>query len=244
MLMSIILLILAAGVPYYLILEKSKKLNNEKIFLISGFLLLCAIVLASFVAGEYSSTLVIVSLLSAIFSIYKASKTTNFYKFSYYLLFINAPFFMLFIREQGVLYSVSLLITLSGIYSIAKHYDKYYGSANYHGISGTTLATPYVGGFLTVYLITLALYPPFPNALFLLSSMIKEQTTLLWYIVVVVLFFGNFMVAMRVMPRTVFGTPNSNLHYVDLTSKEKIMHFVIIIILLVLSIIGFKGAIA
>lgn len=242
--MSIILLILAAGVPYYLILEKSKKLNNEKIFLISGFLLLCAIVLSSFVASEYSSQLVIVSLLSAIFSIYKASKTTNFYKFGYYLLFINAPFFMLFIREQGVLYSVSLLITLSGIYSIAKHYDKYYGSANYHGISGTTLATPYVGGFLTVYLITLALYPPFPNALFLLSSMIKEQTTLLWYIVVVVLFFGNFMVAMRVMPRTVFGTPNSNLHYVDLTTKEKIMHFVIIIILLVLSIIGFKGAIA
>ncbi len=244
MLISIILLILAAGVPYYLILEKSKKLNNEKIFLISGFFLLCAIVISSFVASEYSSQLVIVSLLSAIFSIYKASKTTNFYKFGYYLLFINAPFFMLFIREQGVLYSVSLLITLAGVYSIAKHYDKYYGSANYHGISGTTLATPYVGGFLTVYLITLALYPPFPNALFLLSSMIKEETTLLWYIVVVVLFFGNFMVAMRVMPKTVFGTPNTNLHYVDLTSKEKIMHFVIIIILLVLSIIGFKGAIA
>ena len=242
--MSIMLLILAAGVPYYLILEKSKKLNNEKIFLISGFLLLSAIVISSFVASEYSNQLVVISLLSAIFSIYKASKTTNFYKFGYYLLFINAPFFMLFIREQGVLYSLSLLITLSGIYSIAKHYDKHYGSANYHGISGTTLATPYVGVFLTVYLITLALYPPFPNALFLLSSMIKEETTLLWYIVVVVLFFGNFMVAMRVIPKTVFGTPNTNLHYVDFTSKEKMMHFVIIIILLVLSIIGFKGAIA
>ena len=242
--MSIILLILAAGVPYYLILEKSKKLNNEKIFLISAFFLLCAIIISSFVDSKYSSQLLIVSLLSAIFSIYKASKTTNFYKFGYYLLFINAPFFMLFIREQGVLYSLSLLITLSGIYSIAKHYDKHYGSANYHGISGTTLATPYVGVFLTVYLITLALYPPFPNALFLLSSMIKEETTLLWYIVVVVLFFGNFIVAMRVMPKTVFGTPNSNLHYVDLTTKEKIMHFIIIIILLVLSIIGFQGAIA
>lgn len=244
MLMSIILLILAAGVPYYLVLEKYQKLDNEKIFLISSFLVLCAIMISSFVAGTYSSLLVIISLLSAIFSIYKATKTTNFYKFGYYLLFINAPFFMLFIREQGVLYSLSLLITLGGVYSIAKHYDKYYGSANYHGISGTTLATPYVGAFLTVYLITLALYPPFPNALFLLSSMIKEETTLLWYIVVVVVFFGNFLVAMRVMPKTVFGTPNTNLHYVDLTSKEKIMHFIIIIALLVLSIIGFKGAIA
>lgn len=244
MLMSIILLILAAGVPYYLVLEKNKNLNNEKIFLISSFLVLCAIVISSFTASTYSSALVIISLISAVFSIYKASKTTNFYKFGYYLLFINAPFFMLFIREQGVMYSVSLLITLGGVYSIAKHYDKYYGSANYHGISGTTLATPYVGAFLTVYLITLALYPPFPNALFLLSSMIKEETTLLWYIVVVVVFFGNFIIAMRVMPKTVFGTPNTNLHYVDLTAKEKIMHFVIIIILLVLSIIGFKGAIA
>nr|UAX26246.1 DAC T subunit [synthetic construct]UAX26250.1 DAC T subunit [synthetic construct] len=242
--MSIILLILAAGVPYYLILEKNKKLNSEKIFLISSFLVLCAIVISSFVTGTYSSLLVIISLLSAIFSIYKATKTTNFYKFGYYLLFINAPFFMLFIREQGVLYTLSLLITLGGVYSIAKHYDKYYGSANYHGISGTTLATPYVGAFLTVYLITLALYPPFPNALFLLSSMIKEEPTLLWYIVVVIVFLGNFMVAMRVMPRTVFGTPNTNLHYVDLTSKEKIIHFIIIILLLILSIIGFKGAIA
>ena len=242
--MSIILLILAAGVPYYLILEKNKKLNNEKIFLISSFLLLCAIVISSFVASEYSSLLVIISLLSAMFSIYKATKTTNFYKLGYYLVFINAPFFMLFIREQGALYSVSLLITLGGVYSIAKHYDKYYGSANYHGISGTTLATPYLGAFLTVYLITLALYPPFPNALFLFSSMIKGEATLLWYIVVVVLFFGNFVLAMRVMPKTVFGKPNTNLHYVDFTSKEKIMHFGIIIILLVLSIIGFKGAIA
>lgn len=242
--MSIILLILAGGVPYYFVLEKNKKLSNEKIFLMSGFLLLCAIGISAFVTSEYSSLLVIISLFSAIFSIYKATKTTNFYKLGYYLLFINAPFFILFSKEQGTLYSLSLLITLSGIYSIAKHYDKYYGSANYHGISGTTLATPYLGAFLTVYLITLALYPPFPNALFMFSSMIKGETTLLWYIVVVVLFFGNFLLAMRVMPKTVFGKPNTTLHYVDLTSKEKMMHFVIIITLLVLSIIGFKGAIA
>ena len=208
------------------------------------FLLLCAIGTSLFITSEYSSLLVIISLFSAIFSIYKATKTTNFYKLGYYLIFINAPFFMLFIREQGALYSLSLLITLAGVYSIAKHYDKYYGSANYHGISGTTLATPYVGSFLTVYLITLALYPPFPNSLFLLSSMIKGETTLLWYIVVIVLFFGNFLLAMRVMPKTVFGKPNTNLHYVDLTSKEKIIHFAVIIILLFLSIIGFKGAIA
>lgn len=242
--MSIILLVLAAGVPYYLILENSKNLNSEKIFLISSFLLLCAVAISSLAVSEYSSLLVIISLLSALFSIYKATKTTNFYKLSYYLIFINAPFFMLFIKAQGTLYSLSLLFTLGGVYSIAKHYDKYYGSANYHSISGTTLATPYVGSFLTVYLITLALYPPFPNALFLFSSLINGQTTVLSYIVVVVIFWGNFILAMRVLPKTVFGKPNTNLHYVELTSKEKTMHFSVVIILLVLSIIGFKGAIA
>ena len=81
--MSIILLILGAGVPYYLVLEKNKNLNNEKIFLISSFLLLCAIVISTFVESQYSSMLVTIALLSAIFSIYKATKTTNFYKFGY-----------------------------------------------------------------------------------------------------------------------------------------------------------------
>lgn len=244
MFISTILLILAAGVPYYLFLEQSKKLKGEKIFLISAALLLIAIALGSVVETEYSSFLVLVSLLSAIYSIYRATKTTNFYKLGYYLIFINAPFFMMFKHEHGVLYSLSLLVTLAGVYLIAKHYDKYYGSANYHGISGTTLATPYLGAFLTVYLITLAIYPPFPNALLFFSNIIREETTLLWYLVVLVLFFGNFLLAMRVMPRTVFGKPNPNLHYVDLTFKEKMVHFGIIAILLILSIIGFKGAIA
>ena len=244
MFINIILLILSAGLPYYLVLEKSKKMNSQNIFLLSSFLLLCAIIMSSFLPTHYHSTLIIISLLNSIFSVYKATQTTNFYKLGYYLLFINAPFFMLFIEEQGNLYSLSLLITLGGVYSIAKHYEKHYGSANYHGISGTTLATPYLGTFLTLYLVTLSLYPPFPNALFMFSNMIKTQNTLLLYIVVVILFFSNFILAMRVLARTVFGKPNSHLHYVDFTSLQKTLHFTLLLALLILSAIGFKGAIA
>ena len=244
MFINIILLILCAGVPYYLVLEKVGKLSSKNIFILSSFLLLCAIVLSSFVESKYDSLLVSISLFSAIVSLYKATKTTNFYKFGYYLLFINAPFFMLFVAHQGHLYSLSLLVTMVGIYSIAQHYEKHYESANYHGISGTTLATPYLGTFLTLYLITVALYPPFPNSFFMFSNLIKADNSWLSYIVVIVLFFGNFVIAMRVLARTVFGKPNNHLHYVDFTSLQKVLHFTVLFVLLVLSTIGFKGAIA
>ena len=230
MFLDIILLIFAGGVPYYLMLEKSKKFTNKHIFLISTFFLLCAIVLTSFVSSTSSEILVIISFLNAIFAIYKATKTTNFYKLGYYLVSINAPLFILF-------------ITLAGVYFIARHYEKYYGSANYHTISGTSLATPYLGTFLTVYLVNLALYPPFPNSFFLFSNMIEAKSTLLSYSVIAVLFFANFTLAMRVVAKTVFGKPNKSLHYVEFRVKDKTMHFILLFLLIVLSMIGFQGAI-
>lgn len=243
MFLDIILLIFAGGVPYYLMLEKSKKFTNKHIFLISTFFLLCAIVLTSFVSSTSSEILVIISFVNAIFAIYKATKTTNFYKLGYYLVYINAPLFILFIAEGGSLYSLSLLLTLTGVYFIARHYEKYYGSANYHTISGTSLATPYLGTFLTVYLVNLALYPPFPNSFFLFSNMIEAKSTLLSYSVIAVLFFANFILAMRVVAKTVFGKPNKSLHYVEFRVKDKTMHFILLFLLIVLSMIGFQGAI-
>ena len=53
-------------------------------------------------------------------------------------------------------------------HNIASFYEKHYGSANYLYVRGVTLATPLVGISITVYLITLGLYPPLPNSLFFL----------------------------------------------------------------------------
>lgn len=239
MITDIALLLLAGGLPYYILLEKSTRLNSKYIFLLSAFLLLCAVVFSLSVPNEHPTSLVAVSLLSALFSIYKATKTTNFYKLGYYLIFVNAPFFILF-EDRGMMYSLSLLVSLTGLYLIAKFYEKNYGSANYGNITGITLVTPCLGTYLSFYLIALALYPPFPNSLFFLSYIFKSNPDMLSYIVVITLFFGNFLLAMRVMRKTLFGRPNPNIHYVHMTAKEKIIHSTILVLLIMLSIFGLK----
>jgi len=236
---DIALLILAAGVPYYIFLEKNTQLKSKHIFLLSGFSLLCAVVLSLFIPNKFTTLFVLLSLASAMFSIYKAMNTTNFYKLGYYLIFVNAPFFILF-EDQTRVYSLSLLLSLAGFFLIARFYEKNYGSANYRHITGITLVTPCVGTYLSLYLIALALYPPFPNSLFFLSYIFKSEPNLLGYIVAATLFFGNFILAMRVMRKTLFGRPNTHIHYVHMSSKEKIIHFLIVILLLTLSIFGLK----
>jgi len=238
--LNIILLFLFAGLPYYIFFEKTKVLKSDKIFLISAFLFLGGIILSSFYPQERSDSLIVISLITSAFSVYKATKTSNFYKVSYYMLFINSPVFMMFDLKQSIPYSISLLITLCGVYFIGKYYERNYRSANYYSISGVTIATPYAGIALTIYIITLALYPPFPNAILFISNILASEIDLLWYITVVVIFFGNFFIAMRIMTRTLFGKPNATIHYVDLASKDKVIHSLIIITLFVFSFWGFK----
>lgn len=240
MLINVILLFLFAGVPYYVYFERTKKLEKEKILFLSIFLLVCGIVIASIFTHEASVPFVIIAFLSSLFSLYKANKTTNLYKLSYYVLFFNAPALIMFKSHQSVLYALSLLLTLFGLYFIAKYYERNYGSANYQSVSGITLVTPYAGLFLTIYLTTLALYPPFPNALLFLNGILSTQTDFMWYFVVIVIFFGNFLIAMKVMAKTVFGKPNENVHYIDLSNREKKLHLGIVIVLLLLSVVGLK----
>lgn len=239
MIFSIGLFLLAAGLPYYILLEKVSFLKSKHIFLLSGLLLLSAVILSRFIPNEHTEVFVAVALLSSIFSIYRATKTTNFYKLGYHLIFVNAPFFLLF-EDEGAMYSLSLLVSLTGIYLIANFYEKNYGSANYHHITGITLVRPYIGTYLTFYLIALSLYPPFPNSLYFLGYIFNSEPSLLWSVVIVTLFFGNFFLAMRVMKKTLFGRPNTNIHYAHMTSGEKVMHLFIVVLLMLLSVNGFK----
>lgn len=239
MAMNILMFVLAAGIPYYLLLEKFTHLHSKTIFYISALMLVGAITMSYYVPNTHDIYLVEISFVSALFSIYKATKTTNFYKLGYYLIFVNAPFFILF-EEKGAHYSSAMLVSLLGLYFIGRFYEKHYASANYHYIKGITLATPHIGTFLTVYLVTLALYPPFPNAIFFFSHVLQAETSVLWYVVIITLFFGNFILAMRVMKESLFGRPDPKIHYVDLTFKEQIPHLVVIILLLGLSIYGLK----
>lgn len=238
--MDFILLFLFAGVPYYLLFEKTNILGKEKIFYLSALLVIVGMLISNNTAQTVSMPFVMVALLSSLFSLYKANKTRNFYKLVYYILFFNAPMLLMFGVKESTLYGISLLITLLGIFLMGKYYERNYGSANYKSITGITLVTPYAGLMLTVYLTSLALYPPFPNSLMFLNGILSSEINALWYITVVVIFFGNFLIAVRVMAKTVFGKPNDNVHYIDLASKERWLHLTIFILLLVLSIIGLQ----
>jgi hypothetical protein len=238
MLIDFILLFLFAGVPYYVLLEKTS-LSKDKIFLLSGFLVACGMFVASTMAAHHIPDMfVVIALIAALFSLYKANKTTNLYKLTYYVLFFNAPMLIMFDTADSILYGIALLVSLSGVFFMGKYYERNYGSANYRAVTGITLVTPIAGLILTIYFTALALYPPFPNALLFLNAILNSDIDLLWYVGLIIIFFGNFLIAARVMAKTVFGKPNPNVHYIDVCAKEKLLHTGIIVALLILSIIS------
>lgn len=244
MFIEFILLLLFAGIPYYLFFEKTNILGKEKIFYLSSLLVVFGMIFSHQYPHTAPTLIAVIALIAALFSLYKANKTTNLYKLAYYILFFNAPMLIMFQARESTFYGVSLLITLLGIFMIGKYYERNYGSANYRSITGITLVTPYAGLMLTIYLTALALYPPFPNSLMFLNGILASELSTLWYITVVIIFFGNFLIAVRVMAKTVFGKPNTNVHYIDLAPKERGLHLTMFIILLVLSVIGLKELLA
>ena len=244
MLIDLILLLLFAGIPYYLFFEKTNILGKEKIFYLSSLLVIGGMILSHQLTHTASTPIAIVALIASLFSLYKANKTTNLYKLAFYILFFNAPILIMAQTRESTLYGVSLLVTLFGIFMMGKYYERNYGSANYRSITGITLVTPYAGLMLTIYLTALALYPPFPNSLMFLNGILASELGVLWYITVVIIFFGNFLIAVRVMAKTVFGKPNTNVHYIDLGPKERWLHLTMFIILLVLSVIGLEELLA
>ena len=240
MLMDLILLFLFAGVPYYLFFEKTGTLGKEKIFYLSAILVIGGLVLSNTSEHTVTMPIVVIALGASLFSLYKAIKTYNIYKLSYYILFFNAPMLIMFGAKESTLYGVSLLLSLAGIFLMGKYYERNYGSANDRSITGITTATPYAGLMMTIYLTSLALYPPFPNSLMFLNGILAAELNALWYLAVVIIFFGNFLIAVRVMAKTVFGKPNTNIHYIDLIPREWLIHLILLIILLVLSAAGVK----
>ena len=240
MFIDFILLFLFAGVPYFIFFEKTKTLQKDKIFLLSASLVVVGMLVSCNIPHETGTPFIVVAFVTSLFTLYKVNKTNNLYKLAYYILFFNAPILIMFQTKESVLYGLSLLVTLFGVYLMGKYYERNYGSANYQSVSGITLVTPYAGLILTMYFTALALYPPFPNALLFLNGILNADINLMWYFVVVVIFFGNFLIAARVMAKTVFGKPNENVHYIDVAPKERIIHLAIFILLIVLSAVGLE----
>ncbi len=237
--MEFILLFLLAGVPYFLLMEKKLKKYS---FFVSAFLLITglALMLILDISCNQNKICIAIAIFTSLFATYRALKTTNLYKLANYFIFINSPVYFLFSLEYFIFFTVSLLVTLIGLYLMGVYYEKNYGSANFYSIGGLALEAPFAGLFLRIYLINLALYPPFPNAVFLFNSMLKDKLDLVWYTVIIVFFFGNFFVAMKILVNTVFGKANKNIFYIDMESKERFLHTVLNIVLLAIGIYGLE----
>ena len=240
---SIILLLLSGGVPYFALIERNKMFNAEKTLLLTAALLSLALVWAHLFSVKVSCYATTAALGSALWAVYRANKTTNFYRLGYYIVFVNAPLFVLF-SEHALLYGVSLLLSLSGLYLVARFYDRKYGSANYLAIGGITLSTPYIGIFITIYLISIALYPPFPNAIAFLLNTLQGSLDQFEYFVAGTVFFANFYLAMKALQNALFGHSNPHIHYIDLSMKEKLIHLVLVMAMLSVSLFGLKEILA
>lgn len=240
MLVDLLLLFLFAGVPYYLFIEKTNILGKKSIFLLSASLFIVGLFIMANHVHNASKTAIVIALLASLYALYKANQTNNLFRLSYYILFFNAPVMIMFGAQESLLYGVSLILSLVGLFLMGIYYERSYGSANYQSVTGITLVTPYAGLILTVYLTALALYPPFPNSLFFLHTLLNTQIDFLWYVGMIIIFFGNFLIAVRVMAKTVFGKPNAHVHYIDITTAERVLHLVITLVLLCLSIEGIE----
>ena len=101
-------------------------------------------------------------------------------------------------------------------------------------------ATPKIGIFLTIYLITLALYPPFPNSLYYLNIILNSNIDIFENIIMVILFFLNFILSMKIMKETLFGKPNKTIHYVDFDLRDEAIHILVVVGLIILSLFGLR----
>lgn len=240
MLIDLILLILFAGVPYYLFFERSGVLKKGTTFLLSALLVIAGMAICCTLNPEVSVPFILATLAVSLYSLYKANRTTNLYKLINYILFFNAPILIMSGQNESLLYGIALLVSLFGVYLMGRYYERSYGSANYKSVTGITLVTPYAGLILTIYFTALALYPPFPNSLFFLDSILNAEIDPIWFLTVAIIFFGNFLIAVRVMAKTVFGKPNENVHYIDVAPQERLLHLAIFITLLALSFVGLE----
>lgn len=240
---DILLLFLFAGVPYYLLFEKTNILGKKTTFILTAVLFIAGLLIVQEHQFKASTTCMVIALVASLYSLYKANKTNNLYKLSYYILFFNAPMLIIFGAQESSLYGISLIVSLFGLFLMGTYYERSYGSANYQSVTGITLVTPYAGLIMTMYLTALALYPPFPNSLLFLNTIINAEIDLFWYLGVIIVFFGNFLIAVRVMAKTVFGKPNSNVHYIDVTVVERVLHLMFALVLFGLSIVGLQEVI-
>ena len=234
--MFYIALTLMGLIPYYLVVKDSKRFGSS----------LLAIPVMGLLAYHFDDvmkdytiykSLEAVAFFTSLLTFVLSYKTKNLIKLSYYFIFVNVvTLFMFKDKWMFELYFGSLIFSAFSLYLIALYMDKHFGSASIDSITGLVLKAPKLALFLRLSLMNLGLYPPFANALIMISNIVKSDLGLDGYLIVAWVFFANFFMAFRIMTKSLFGKPNPMVGYKDIGD----MYFALFSVLfLVLTVVGF-----
>ncbi|GAB6078186.1 hypothetical protein [Hydrogenobaculum acidophilum] len=235
-------IVLMGAIPYYLFFKSPKPKNTLMIFLISiiGFLMYS--ISPSIPKNMYYDMFAVVAFATSLLTFYLSYKTTNLMKLSYYFLFLNAvSVFILPYKVFNVYYS-SVVIASALLYVIALKYIEIFESANFYNVKGLALTSPKLALMIRLTLMALGLYPPFSNSFSLLLGILKGDLSKIGYLIISWIFFANFFMAFRIMKNTIFGAPNENVIYKDISGKSALVMTIVLLMLTLLGLSSFLEA--
>ncbi len=235
-------IVLMGAIPYYLFLKSPKPKNTLMIFLISiiGFLMYS--ISPSISKNMYYDIFLLMAFATSVLTFYLSYKTTNLMKLSYHFLFLNTvSVFILPYKVFSVYYS-SVVIASALLYVIALKYIEIFESANFYSVKGLALTSPKLALMIRLTLMALGLYPPFSNSFSLLLGILKGDLNKIGYLVIGWIFFANFFMAFRIMKNTIFGAPNENVIYKDISGKSALAMTIVLLMLTLLGLSSFLEA--
>jgi hypothetical protein len=231
-------IVLMGALPYYILFKSPKPRNALIIFSISAIGFLIYTLFPYLPKSSYNIILEAASFATSLLTFYLSYKTTNLTRLSYYFLFLNAVSIFVLPSHIFNVYYLSVLGSAFLLYAISIKYIEIFESANFYNVKGLALKSPKLALMLRLTLMALGLYPPFSNFFSLFLGILKESANTVNYIIFSWIFFANFFMAFRIMKNTIFGAPNENIVYKDISGKTAIaMTF----LLLVLALVGFSN---
>jgi hypothetical protein len=234
--LELLFLILMAGAPYFYFL---KNLQDKTIFYIVALSLIIGTIFSHIIIHtQFMDFIIVISIASSIFAILQAYKTTNIYKLSYLFIFISSPLFFIIDSQYSLWFIISILVNTAALFRVGIFFEQRYGIANFYSITALVTNAPKLAFFFKLYLLSLALFPPFPNFIFAIDILLTSEMNFINLLAFVVVFLGSFFIAMSILTRTIFGKENKNIYYATFKAKDFAIHLSILGAIVILGAYG------
>lgn len=153
-------------------------------------------------------------------SFFKMIKTIFFRDIIILYVLVNFPVIFI-LDDQRMLYFVAFIMTVLLSLSIRKFINYTYHTDSYIGLEGIVLVLPRLSLLVRLNLLMIGNFPPFLNFGIVFNHMINDGFSLkALYLIMVVMF--NFLLFSKLTNRFLFGKPNRNIVYTDLSLKHTI----------------------